>query len=234
MNAASGPTPHSTTAPWISGQRIAAWLMLTLHASVGWFLTSRLRVTPAIVVLELLAAGAVVAFLYSALTVRLRSLGGVEWIVSAIGLGSLTPLVGWALATQPFRGPAVSVIWAFTPLCAALAPLMQLHSIDDDRANGVRSVAVRLGARRSLSVATFGAGIGFGMLTMAGWQSHWHEQAVLRWGALAVAALSWAVVLVPWYRHAREWSTQEHRQAKYHALAAWVLTDIAVLLAWAT
>jgi len=208
--------------------------MLTLHASVGWFLALWLHFPPILVTLELVAAGAGVAFLYSALTVRLRSLGGVDWIVSAVGLGSLTPLVGWALATQPFRGPAVSVIWAFTPLCAALGPLMQLHSIDDDRANGIRSVAVRLGARRSLSVATFGAGIGFGMLTMAGWQSHWHEQAVLRWGALAVAAMAWAVVLVPWSRHAREWSTQEHRQGMYHALAAWVLTDVAVLLAWAT
>ena len=104
--------------------------------------------------------------------------------------------------------------------------------MDEDRARGDRTLALRLGARGSLTVAVCCAALAFGMLATAGWWSGWYGDDLKRWGVLAIAAMAWAVVLVPWWRNARAWSTHEHQRAMYHALAAWALTDIAVLLAW--
>ena len=85
--------------------------------------------------------------------------------------------------------------------------------------------------RNSLTVAVFCAGIAFGMLVDGGMANRLAgRRRSLRWAALAVAAAAWAVVLLPWYAHARAWSSHEHQRAMYHALAAWALTDIAVLL----
>lgn len=175
----------------------------------------------------------IMSILYSMPPVRLKAVAGMDWVINMLGFGTLTPYAGWAIAGHPLQGPLAAVFWSFTPLFAALYPLTQLYQMDEDRAKGDRTLAVRLGVRHALSVAVFCAGIAFGMLTMAAWRSDWHDHVGLRWGALAIAALAWATVLVPWSRNARVWSSHEHQRGMYHALAAWALTDVAVLLAWA-
>ena len=175
----------------------------------------------------------IMSILYSMPPFRLKSVAGVDWIINMLGFGTLTPYAGWAITRQPLQGSLAVVLWSYTPLFAALYPLTQLYQMDEDRAKGDKTFALRLGVRNSLSIAIFCAGIAFGMLTMAAWRSGWQDHVGLRWGALAIGALAWAVVLVPWSRNARVWSTREHQRAMYHALAAWALTDVAVLLAWA-
>jgi 4-hydroxybenzoate polyprenyltransferase len=176
---------------------------------------------------------AVMSLAYSVPPFRLKSIAGMDWVINMFGFGTLTPYAAWAIAGRPLVGPLAPVLWSFTPLFAALYPLTQLYQMDEDRARGDRTLALRLGARESLTAAVFCAAVAFGMLAMAGWRSGWHTYGATRWGALAIAATAWVVVLGPWYRNARVWSTQEHQRAMYHALAAWALTDIAVLLAWA-
>jgi 4-hydroxybenzoate polyprenyltransferase len=170
---------------------------------------------------------------YSVPPLRLKSVAGMDWLINMLGFGTLTPYAAWAITGRPLEGALAPVLWSFTPLFAALYPLTQLYQMDEDRARGDRTVALRLGARGSLTAAVFCAAVAFGMLAMAGWRSDWHGDDLKRWGALAIAAVAWAAVLGPWYRNARVWSTQEHQRAMYHALAAWALTDAAVLLAWA-
>ena len=75
--------------------------------------------------------------------------------------------------------------------------------------------------------------VAFGMFTMAAWERGWGSHEMLRWAALGIAALAWAAVLIPWRANARVWSSREHQRAMYHALAAWALTDVAILLGWA-
>jgi lycopene elongase/hydratase (dihydrobisanhydrobacterioruberin-forming) len=175
----------------------------------------------------------VMSIAYSVPPIRLKSVAGMDWVINMIGFGTLTPYAAWAITGRPLDGPFAPVLWSFTPLFAALYPLTQLYQMDEDRARGDRTLALRLGARGSLTVAVFCAALAFGMLAMAGWRSGWYDYELKRWGALAIAATAWVAVLVPWYRNARIWSTHEHQRAMYHALAAWALTDIAVLLAWA-
>jgi 4-hydroxybenzoate polyprenyltransferase len=175
----------------------------------------------------------VMSIAYSVPPVRLKAVAGMDWVINMIGFGTLTPYAAWAISGRPLDGPLAPVLWSFTPLFAALYPLTQLYQMDEDRARGDRTLALRLGARGSLTVAIFCATVAFGMLAMAGWRSGWYGYELKRWGALAIAAGAWVAVLAPWFRNARTWSTREHQRAMYHALAAWALTDVAVLLAWA-
>lgn len=176
---------------------------------------------------------ALMSIAYSVPPLRLKSVAGMDWVINMVGFGTLTPYAAWAITGRPLQGPLAAVLWAFTPLFAALYPLTQLYQMDDDRARGDRTFALRLGTRNSLTVAVFCTGIAFGMLAMAAWRTGWRSADLARWAVLAVAAASWAAVLLPWYSHARTWSSQQHQRAMYHALVAWALTDVAVLLGWA-
>jgi hypothetical protein len=60
----------------------------------------------------------------------------------------------------------------------------------------------------------------------------WPSLPALRWSALAIALGAWLVVLLPWFREGPTWTSGEHQRAMYHALAAWALTDVAVVAAW--
>lgn len=213
------PPPPRLLAPYSLGLMVAG-LLLT------W------RLGPAYRALYLLCALLSVA--YSVPPVRLKAVAGMDWLINMLGFGTLTPLAGWAITGTPLHGLLLPVFWAFTPLFAALYPLTQLYQMDEDRSRGDRTLALRLGARNALQVAIFCAALAFGMLAMVAWRSGWRGHDLLRWGALGVAAMAWGVVLLPWLRHARTWSSREHQRAMYHALVAWALTDIAVLLAWAT
>jgi 4-hydroxybenzoate polyprenyltransferase len=177
---------------------------------------------------------ALLSVAYSVPPFRLKAVAGMDWLVNMLGFGTLTPMAAWAISGRPLHGAMAAVLWSFTPLFAALYPLTQLYQLDDDRARGDHTLAVRLGPRNSLTVAVFCAGIAFGMLSMAAWRTGWRGGDLTRWGALAVAAAAWGVVLLPWYAHARTWSSAQHQRAMYHALGAWALTDVAVLLGWAT
>lgn len=175
----------------------------------------------------------VMSVAYSVPPFRMKALAGMDWLINMIGFGTLTPWAGWALSGRPLHGPVAAVIWAFTPLFAGLYPLTQLYQIDEDRAHGDLTLAVRLGPKRALGVAVFAVGVAFGMLVMAAWRTGWTARDFTRWAALAIAALAWIAVLFPWYSNARSWSSREHQRAMYQALFAWALTDVAVFLGWA-
>jgi 4-hydroxybenzoate polyprenyltransferase len=200
--------------------------LIGLGLTVTWSLPSTYR--------RLYALCAVMSVAYSVPPFRLKAVAGMDWVINMLGFGTLTPMAAWAISGRSLHGPMAAVLWSFTPLFAALYPLTQLYQLDDDRARGDHTFAVRLGPRNSLTVAVFGAGIAFGMLSMAAWQTGWRGGDLIRWAALAVAAAAWGVVLLPWYAHARSWSSAQHQRAMYHALVAWALTDVAVLLGWAT
>ena len=117
-------------------------------------------------------------------------------------------------------------------LLGGFYPLTQIYQMDEDRIRGDRTLALMLGSQQSVALAIGCTGVAFGMFTMAAWRSGWGAHDLPRWGALAVAAMAWVIVLMPWYNHARTWSSREHQRAMYHALVAWALTDIAVLIGW--
>ena len=175
----------------------------------------------------------ILSVLYSVPPFRLKAVAGADLMVNVFGFGIATAYAGWAMSGRPFAGPGALVVWAFCPLFAALYPLTQLYQMDEDHARGDRTLVLRLGTRRSLALALAATGLSFGLLFGAGWQSGWRGGADwARWTALTVALLAWLVVLWPWFRDGRRWSSAEHQRGMYHALVAWALTDVAALLGW--
>ncbi len=43
----------------------------------------------------------------------------------------------------------------------------------------------------------------------------------------------WLFVLVPWYREHAGWTPAQHQRGMYRGLAAWAVTDLAVVLVFA-
>lgn len=170
---------------------------------------------------------------YSVPPLRLKAVAGADWLINMVGFGTLSPYAGWAITGRPLDRPHAVVLWAFCALFAALYPLTQLYQMDEDRARGDRTLALRLGLNGALAVAILSVAVAFGMFVGAGVAGGWGGgEDLLRWGALALAAAAWAIVLVPWYLDGRRWSSAEHQRGMYHALGAWALTDLAVIIGW--
>jgi 4-hydroxybenzoate polyprenyltransferase len=176
------------------------------------------------------------SILYSVPPFRLKAVAGADWLINMVGFGTLTPFAGWAATGRPLDPTHTLILWAFCPLFAALYPLTQLYQLEEDARRGDRTLALWLGVRRSLEVALAAVGIAFVLFAWAAVRSGWSSgvHAVWRWMALAIALLSWLVVLVPWRRSANRLSAADQQRRMYRALLAWAVTDLAVLLAWGT
>jgi 4-hydroxybenzoate polyprenyltransferase len=171
--------------------------------------------------------------LYSVPPFRLKAVAGADWLINMIGFGTLTPLAGWAATGRPLETTDAIVLLGFCPLFAALYPLTQLYQLEEDARRGDRTLALMLGARRSLDAAVIAAAAAFVLFAWAGARSGWSEgSGGVRWAALGLALLAWLAVLIPWRAAAHRLSAKAHQRRMYHALAAWAVTDLAVVLTW--
>lgn len=178
----------------------------------------------------------VLSVLYSVPPFRLKAVAGADWLINMVGFGTLTPLAGWATSGRPLDLVAWLLLLGFCPLFAALYPLTQLYQLEEDARRGDRTLALLLGARRSLDVAMAATAAAFLLFGVAARRSGWAAApgSGWRWGVLALALLAWCVVLVPWRKSAARWTPREHQRGMYRALGTWAVTDAAVLLAWGT
>jgi lycopene elongase/hydratase (dihydrobisanhydrobacterioruberin-forming) len=181
------------------------------------------------------AACFMLSVLYSVPPFRLKAVAGADWLINMIGFGTLTPLAGWASTGRPLGPGGAIVLLAFCPLFAALYPLTQLYQIEEDTRRGDRTLARILGVPRSLEIALVAVAGAFALFTWAALRTGWSfPEKEWRWALLGVALLAWLAVLVPWRAGAAGWSPAQHQRGMYRALAAWAVTDLAVVLAWAT
>jgi len=172
----------------------------------------------------------VLSILYSVPPFRFKAVAGVDWVINMWGFGTLTPYAAWAATGRPLDMGHGLVLLAFCPLFAGLYPLTQLYQFDEDRRRGDRTLALILGMRASLVVATLSTLLAFGLLAWA--------TTVLPGGpkglTLLVPLVLWLVVLVPWLFGYGGWSPKQHQRGMYRALAAWAVTDLTVLYVFAT
>lgn len=167
---------------------------------------------------------------YSVPPLRLKAVGGADWVINMWGFGTLTPYATWAATGRPLDLEAALVLFGFCPLFASLYPLTQLYQFEEDTRRGDRTLAIILGMRRSLVVALACALLAFacfawaaGLASVAWWQA----------GAVALALAAWLGVLIPWLRYHQSWDTARHQRGMYEALAAWAVTDAAIVVAFA-
>lgn len=171
--------------------------------------------------------------LYSVPPFRLKAVPGADWVINMWGFGTLTPYAGWAATGVPVGPVGALVLLGFCPLFAALYPLTQIYQFEEDARRGDRTLALMLGALRSLLVALGGAGLAFVFFGVAALHSGWGLTQRWRWLLLLLAAGAWGVILIDWLRRHRVMTMHDHQHGMYRALFAWALTDLAVVLAWA-
>jgi 4-hydroxybenzoate polyprenyltransferase len=176
----------------------------------------------------------VLSVLYSVPPFRLKAVPGLDWIINMWGFGTLTPYAGWAATGLPVGPAGRLILLGFCPLFAALYPLTQIYQVEEDTRRGDRTLTIFLGVRRSLLLALVGVITAFGLFTAAGARAGWKPYESWRWLVLGLAALGWGLVLVPWLWRHRHMVARQHQHGMYRALFAWALTDLAVVLAWAT
>lgn len=182
------------------------------------------------------AACAILSVAYSVPPFRLKAVAGADWLINMIGFGSLTPFAGFASTGRPLEPFQGLVLLGFCPLFGALYPLTQLYQFEEDRRRGDRTLALILGMGRSLQVAVVCAAGAFVLFFAAGLRGGWRlgDADLLRWSGLALAALFWGNVLLPWLAGHEQMTAREHQRGMYRALAAWAVTDVVVVLAWGT
>jgi 4-hydroxybenzoate polyprenyltransferase len=167
--------------------------------------------------------------LYSVPPFRFKAVAGVDWLINMWGFGAFTAYATWAATGRPLELGFGLVLLAFCPLFAGLYPLTQLYQFDEDARRGDRTLALIIGMRRSLDVALGAVLLAFALLGAGA--------MVLRSGVWALALLLplafWLRVLVRWRLRYATWSPDEHQRGMYRALAAWAVTDIAVILVFA-
>lgn len=174
----------------------------------------------------------ILSVLYSVPPFRLKAVAGADWLINMVGFGTFTPLAGWVTTGRPLDGAHFLVLLGFCPLFAALYPLTQIYQVDEDRRRGDQTLVIRLGVGRSLWVAIGAALIAFACFAISlawlGLVTPWRVVAV------GIGFVSWMGVLLPWALRHRALTGPQHQLRMYLALAAWAVTDVAVLLAWGT
>ena len=175
------------------------------------------------------AACFALSILYSVPPFRFKAVAGMDWLINMWGFGALTPLAGWTAVGRPLDLGAALVLFAFCPLFAGLYPLTQLYQFDEDRRRGDRTFALIIGMRASLGIAIGCALLSFAVFAWAAVREHAGPWAAV----LAVPLAAWLGVLLPWYSGHATWAPRQHERGMYRALAAWALTDLAVVVAFA-
>jgi lycopene elongase/hydratase (dihydrobisanhydrobacterioruberin-forming) len=210
-------------------RRLAGFALLLMAGGQAW---AALALPPAYAAAY--AACFVLSVLYSVPPFRLKAVAGADWLINMVGFGTLTPFAGWAATGRPLDTTGLILLAAFGPLFAALYPLTQLYQLEEDARRGDRTLALILGVRRSLSVALAAAAAAFALFAWAGFRSGWSGSSgeEWRWVLLAAALLAWLGVLAPWRVLAGRLAPREHQRRMYQALAAWAVTDLAVVLLW--
>ncbi len=172
----------------------------------------------------------VLSILYSVPPFRFKAVAGVDWVINMWGFGTLTPYAAWAATGRSLDLGHGLVLLAFCPLFAGLYPLTQLYQFEEDRRRGDRTLALILGMRASLVVATASTVLAFALLAWA--------VTVVGAGTRAFTLLVplglWLAVLVPWLGGYAAWTPQQHQRGMYRALAAWAVTDVTVLFVFAS
>jgi 4-hydroxybenzoate polyprenyltransferase len=176
----------------------------------------------------------VLSVIYSVPPLRLKAVPGVDWLINMWGFGTLTPYAGWALTGLPVGPAGRLILLGFCPLFAGLYPLTQIYQLEEDARKGDRTLAVALGIGRSLGLAAAGVIVAFSFFGAAALRAGWTRYESWRWLVLGIAALAWAVVLLPWLLRYRAITSRQHQHGMYRALLAWAVTDLAVVLAWGT
>jgi 4-hydroxybenzoate polyprenyltransferase len=167
---------------------------------------------------------------YSVPPMRLKAVAGADWAINIIGVGVLTPFAGWSASGFALRPEARWIMIGFGCLFGSLYPLTQIYQFDEDSSRGDRTLARMLGVRVSLAISAGLAAFAFVAFAHGLWLA---GPTVMSRNALVLAGGVWALVLGDWIVRQGRMTSAQHQRGMYRALAAWALTDVAMVIAFA-
>lgn len=172
------------------------------------------------------AACVVMSVLYSVPPVRLKARAGWDLLINMVGFGALTPMAGWGLSGRSLPSWFVVIALGFALLFGALYPATQIYQIDEDRARGDRTLAIKVGESASLWGAIVLAFLAHGCFAWS--LNSFGREGLLPW--LLPSLVGWLAVLLPWCLRWRKMTQTQHEAGMYWALAAWAVTDVSLLV----
>jgi len=123
-----------------------------------------------------MALVALLSVVYSHPAVRWKGVAGMDLVTNMIGFGVLCPLGGWALV-QPLELAPWWYIATITLFLGAVYAPTTAADYDADKATGIRTLAVRLGVRRTLLLG-FALQIASVASLALGWSQRWFPFSV--------------------------------------------------------
>ncbi|MBI9045665.1 MAG: UbiA prenyltransferase family protein [Anaerolineaceae bacterium] len=169
----------------------------------------------------------IMSILYSVPPIRLKARAGWDVLINSVGYGSLTIFAGWSAANAGFKPPILIVLICFFILFTGAYPLTQIYQIKEDKARGDNTFAVALGKRRALLLSICAMIVGLLIIFIPVTRSNAGIRAI----GIPLAAISWLLILIPWYRKFDQVDEKYEKKGFYKATYAWALTDLAIVLA---
>lgn len=166
---------------------------------------------------------------YSIPPLRAKARAGLDVLINSVGYGALTIYAGWAAMDRPLEAPIINVVLGFFFLFAGFYPLTQIYQMVEDAQRGDKTLALLLGKRNALRFAIAAVGVAF--VFMLGEVIARYQQP--RSLGLLLALLLWMMVLLPWYMRHQEVDAAYEQRGFYHALWAWAVTDLGIVIAMA-
>jgi len=183
--------PRKVNSPLVQGRispdavlRLAlAFMLISIFSAAGlaYFSGSLAAFIIPLVMLTL-------SVIYSHPIIRLKSRPGLDILANVVGLGVLSPLLGWSIVKDPLDFPPLFLLSIALVFGGLYSPstVADYHS---DKKRGITSLAVRFGFWRTLWLGLFLLSLGVALLILQGWLEifPWTRELLYSTGVFLVA-----------------------------------------------
>jgi len=160
---------------------------------LGLFLAFILSVQFSLIVILVI----ILSLLYSHPSIKLKAVGGFDIAINMIGIGFLCPLGGWIIGGGNVFDFPIYFLLSIVVIIGGLYAPTTVADYDVDKAHGVKTLAVRIGPRRTIILAHIFLTTGFASLIIEGWFDHVLTRPILSktWPFLVMPPLIYLIFL---------------------------------------
>lgn len=134
---------------------------------------------------------------YSHPSIKLKAVGGFDITINMIGIGLLCPLGGWIIGGRNVFDFPIYFLLSIVLIIGGLYAPTTVADYDVDKAHGVKTLAVRLGPRRTIILAHVLLVTGIASLIIEGWFDYVLTRQILykTWPFLVIQPLIYLIFL---------------------------------------
>ena len=183
------------TSPLLKGVIEPETILLTsiAMAVMSLFLALALSLEFTLIVLCIV----ILSLLYSHPATKLKAVGGSDIVINMVGIGLLCPLGGWIMGGRnPFEFPVFFLLSIIILIGALYAPTT-VADYDVDKTHKIKTLAVRLGPKKTIYLAHILLTIGIASLMIEAWFDYVITRPMLykTWPFLAIQPVFYLIFL---------------------------------------